>query len=241
MIDYHTRLDAQSAVLYYKGPFDKDILANISLQLRRRFAENPRMSAKLFSIFIELAQNIAYYSEESNFFYDEEGKKDVRYSDETRKNNGVGTVVIHNEDTEVILSAGNLVPTEKVKEIIPEIPCHIIALERLEKLREQKLWQSGKLKMYHSEISEILRDYIEKRYNVNALEETTDEIMYGLRLHAIPNDVKEKLFQILTLADLVKFAKEQPLANENDMSLIYSIEFINQTKLVIPNSPQKNV
>ena len=86
MIDYHTRLDAQSAVLYYKGPFDKDILANISLQLRRRFAENPRMSAKLFSIFIELAQNIAYYSEESNFFYDEEGKKDVRYSDETRKN-----------------------------------------------------------------------------------------------------------------------------------------------------------
>jgi len=65
--------------------------------------------------------------------------------------------------------------------------------------------------------------------------------MYGLRLHAIPNDVKEKLFQVLTLADLVKFAKEQPLANENDMSLIYSIEFINQTKLVIPNSPQKNV
>jgi len=135
----------------------------------------------------------------------------------------------------------NRKPTEKVKEIIPEIPCHIIALERLEKLREQKLWQSGKLKMYHSEISEILRDYIEKRYNVNALEETTDEIMYGLRLHGIPNDVKEKLFQVLTLADLVKFAKEQPLANENDMSLIYSIEFINQTKLVTPNSPQKNV
>lgn len=136
MIDYHTRLDAQSAVLYYKGPFDKDILANISLQLRRRFADNPRMSAKLFSIFIELAQNIAYYSEESNFFYDEEGKKDVRYLDENRKNNGVGTVVIHNQDTEVVLSAGNLVPTEKVKEIIAK--CEEINALSTDELRALK-------------------------------------------------------------------------------------------------------
>lgn len=135
----------------------------------------------------------------------------------------------------------NRKPKEIVEEIIPEIPFYVLALERLEKLREQKLWQSGKIKMYHSEISEILRDYIEKRYQVNALEETTDEIMRGLRLHAIPNDVKEKLYQALKLADLVKFAKEQPLANENDMSLIYSIEFINQTKIITPNPTQKDV
>ncbi|AFM04439.1 hypothetical protein Fleli_2055 [Bernardetia litoralis DSM 6794] len=136
MMDYHTRLDPQSAVLYYKGPFDKDILANISLQLRRRFADNPRMSAKLFSIFIELAQNIAYYSEESNFFYDAEIKKDIRYSQEDRKNNGVGTVVIHNNDTEVILSAGNLVLTEKVKEIIAK--CEEINVLSIDELRALK-------------------------------------------------------------------------------------------------------
>lgn len=136
MMDYHSRLDPQSAVLYYKGPFDKDILANISLQLRRRFTDNPRMSAKLFSIFIELAQNIAYYSEESNFFYDEEIKKDIKYSNEERKNNGVGTVVIHNNDTEVILSAGNLVPSEKVKEIIAK--CEEINSLSTEELRALK-------------------------------------------------------------------------------------------------------
>lgn len=136
MIDYHTRLDSQSAVLYYKGPFDKDILANISLQLRRRFADHPRMSAKLFSIFIELAQNIAYYSEESNFFYDHETKKDIRYSNEDKKNNGVGTVVIHNNDTEVILSAGNLVPSEKVKEIIAK--CEEINSLSVDELRALK-------------------------------------------------------------------------------------------------------
>lgn len=135
-MDYHTRLDPQSAVLYYKGPFDKDILANISLQLRRKFADNPRMSAKLFSIFIELAQNISFYSEESNFFYDEETKKDIRYGNEERKNNGVGTVVIHNNNTEIILSAGNLVPTEKVKEIIAK--CEEINTLSIDQLRALK-------------------------------------------------------------------------------------------------------
>lgn len=136
MIDYHKRLDPQNAVLYYKGPFDKDILANISLQLRRRFADNPRMSAKLFSVFIELAQNIAYYSEESNFFYQEDKKKDIKYSDEEKKNNGVGTVVIHNEGTEVVLSAGNLVPSEKVKEIIAK--CEEINSLSIDELRALK-------------------------------------------------------------------------------------------------------
>ncbi|WP_338760727.1 SiaB family protein kinase [Bernardetia sp. ABR2-2B] len=136
MIDYHTRLDSQSAVLYYKGPFDKDILANISLQLRLRFTENPRMSAKLFSVFIELAQNISYYSAESNFFYDQDTKKDIKNLQQEKKNNGVGTVVIHNNETEVILSAGNLVPTAKVKEIITK--CEEINRLSTEQLRALK-------------------------------------------------------------------------------------------------------
>ena len=135
-MDYHTRLNPQSAVLYYKGPFDKDILANISLQLRRRFTDNPRTSAKLFSIFIELAQNIAYYSEESNFFYDEEVKKDIKYADESKNNNGVGTLVIHNEDKQIILSAGNLVLTSKIKEIIAK--CEQINALSSEELRALK-------------------------------------------------------------------------------------------------------
>lgn len=127
----------------------------------------------------------------------------------------------------------NRKPKEIIKEVVPDIPNYVIALERLEKLREQKLWQAGKVKIYHSEISEIIRDYLESRFQINAMEETTDEIMHGLRLQNIPNDAKDKLFQVLTLADLVKFAKEQPLANENDMSLILSIEFVNQTKIIV--------
>ncbi len=120
---------------------------------------------------------------------------------------------------------------EEPEEIVPDIPIHVIALEKLEKVKSDKLWQEGKIKVYHSHISEILREYIENRYQVNALEETTSEIMHGLRLQNISSELMNKLTQTLTLADLVKFAKEQPLPNENEMSINNAIEFVNATKI----------
>lgn len=131
-------------------------------------------------------------------------------------------------------------PEPEVQEVFPDIPYYITTLEKLEKLKEQKLWQSGKVKMYHSEISEILREYLENRYHVNAPEQTTDEIMQSLRFHNIPPDLLTRLNKILVIADLVKFAKEQPLANENDASLIDTIEFVNQTKIVVINKNENN-
>ncbi len=129
-------------------------------------------------------------------------------------------------------------PDAVIEEVIPEIPYYIITLEKLEKLREDKLWQAGKVKLHHSEISEIIRDYLEKRYHVTALENTTSEIMQSLRFHSIQPDLLTKLNQILVLADLVKFAKEQPLPNENDTSLLNAVEFVKSTKQII--TPTKN-
>ena len=130
----------------------------------------------------------------------------------------------------------NRKPEEVPEEIVPEIPPHIIALEKLEKIQAEKLWQDGKVKLYHSHISEILREYIENRYHINALEETTSEILHGLRLQVISPELMNKLTQTLTLADLVKFAKEQPLPNENEMSIASAKEFVNTTKLLITES-----
>ncbi len=120
-----------------------------------------------------------------------------------------------------------------VEEVVPDIPIHELALQHLEKLREQNLWQSGKVKQYHSEISEILRTYLEDRYKMPALENTTDEIIQSLRFQTISPDVLAKLNQTLALADLVKFAKEQPLPAENELSLVNAIEFVNQTKQIV--------
>lgn len=125
----------------------------------------------------------------------------------------------------------NRKPKEVIVEEIPVTPYHIVALEKLEKLNQEKLWQSGKVKLYHSQISEILREYIENRYQVNALEETTAEIIHGLRLQQISPEMMNKLTQTLTLADLVKFAKEQPLHQENEQSIISAVAFINTTKI----------
>jgi len=123
---------------------------------------------------------------------------------------------------------------EKIDEEIKVIiPAHIIGLQKLQKLKDDELWQAGKVKMYHSQLSEIIREYIEKRYDVHALENTTDEIMQSLRFHSIQPNLLTKLNQVLVLSDLVKFAKEKPLAAENEMSLMNAIAFVKETKQII--------
>lgn len=112
----------------------------------------------------------------------------------------------------------------------PKIPAHIIAYEKLEKLKNEKLWQEGKLKLYYSSLTDIVREYIENRFKIQALEQTTDEILYGFRNIAVDEDSKTKLKQVLILSDLVKFAKEQPTSTENELCLANSYDFINGTK-----------
>jgi hypothetical protein len=74
---------------------------------------------------------------------------------------------------------------EKVKIIIPP---HIEALELLQLLRDEKLWQNGFEKEYHSRISDIVRNYIERRFGLTALEQTTDEIMRHTRTIEVIDD-----------------------------------------------------
>ncbi|MCC6690870.1 MAG: hypothetical protein IT235_04995 [Bacteroidia bacterium] len=119
-------------------------------------------------------------------------------------------------------------PKEKVKEKI-KTPPHVIALQELEKLRNEKLWQQGMTKQYHSRITDILRLYIEKRFKIPAMEQTSDEIMIGFRSVLIDQESKTKLKQLFLLADLVKFAKEDPLPNENELNLTYAFDFVNGT------------
>ncbi len=120
-------------------------------------------------------------------------------------------------------------PPPVVKEEI-KIPPHIVALEKLEKLKNDKLWQEGKLKLYYISLTDIIREYIEHRFKIQALEQTTEEILTSFRNVAIDKESQEKLRQILLLGDLVKFAKEHPLPNENEMSMNNAFDFVNGTK-----------
>jgi len=110
------------------------------------------------------------------------------------------------------------------------VPPHEQALRELETLRLKKLWQSGKVKEYHSELTEILRRYIETGFRVPALEQTTAEIIDALvQDPGFPRHALDRLGNLLLLADLVKFAKVQPLAAENEKSFTDGVEFVNET------------
>lgn len=110
------------------------------------------------------------------------------------------------------------------------IPPHVKALDNLEYLRLKKLWQSGKIKEYYSELTDIIRWYIEERYKIPALESTTDEILESLHGTGAPGSSQDKLRSTLILADLVKFAKEQPLPDQHDQCLTSCVEFVRETK-----------
>jgi hypothetical protein len=122
---------------------------------------------------------------------------------------------------------------EQVSEIIElKRPAHEIALEALNELRNQKLWQQGRVKEYHIQVSDIVRTYIEHRYAIFAMEMTSDEILRSLRLIIVDVQLKTKLSSVLILSDMVKFAKENPLPNENELSWEHAIEFVKQTSLI---------
>lgn len=115
--------------------------------------------------------------------------------------------------------------------VVPGLPIHTIALNRLQELRAQKLWQQGEIKQYYSELSDVIREYLEKRYTIKTQEKTTDEIFSSLKGLEITPENKQVLHQLLTMSDLVKFAKAKPLPVENEEQLDNAISFVQQTQV----------
>lgn len=92
-----------------------------------------------------------------------------------------------------------------------ELPPHALALRRLEALTEKRLWQQGEVKAYYAELTHILRYFLEKRYNIPALESTSDTLLGHLAQRTdFPANQLHTLRELLTQADLAKFAKSVP-------------------------------
>ncbi len=126
-------------------------------------------------------------------------------------------------------------PIIRTVKVTPKLPPHQLAMKEIERIKAEKRWQKGDPKGYYTELTDALRIYIQERYGFNALEMTSTEIIEHL-LKEKDNDSLEELKSLFQTADLVKFAKHNPLMNENDMNLVNAIEFINQTKVEVdPN------
>jgi len=115
---------------------------------------------------------------------------------------------------------------EKPKVIIP---ADVIALKELITLEKAKIWQEGKIKEYHSSLSEIVRRYTEERFQFIALELTTDEIIDELKSKLNQEQI-QNLKTLLQRADLAKFAKSKPIESENTESMLLAKNFVNNTK-----------
>jgi len=117
------------------------------------------------------------------------------------------------------------------KPLRPEEPAHITALRELDKLKAQKLWQQKQIKEYYTRITYIIRWYIEKRFLIPALEQTSDEILNHIKQISLDDINYSNLEDLLNLADLVKFAKGEPNPEENILQLDNAYDFIIKTRV----------
>jgi hypothetical protein len=116
----------------------------------------------------------------------------------------------------------------------PQEPAHLIALRELDKLKENKLWQRNEYKLYYTRLTEIIRNYIERRFNIPAMEQTSYDILQSWEKTGYNDrDLYDVLKQLLNLADLVKFAKEKPLPSDNEINLDNAYVFVRNTKPVV--------
>lgn len=121
----------------------------------------------------------------------------------------------------------------------PPVPPHVAAIRALEALHHQKLWQNNRHKAYYSALTDILRTYIAARWEVGALEMTTDEIVAALRSIDLPDKARMDLGAVLRDADLVKFAKAAPEAEQNEADYLKAYYFVEETKPVTEQAEEE--
>jgi hypothetical protein len=120
-------------------------------------------------------------------------------------------------------------PGKETHEIIPSVPSYITALNNLHQLEEEKIWQKGLVKEYHSRITAIIRRYFEDRFYLPALELTTTEALGRLKERYDTLEILQTTEEFLNNADLVKFAKYNPLAGVNTEMLKQAYQIVEKT------------
>ena len=111
----------------------------------------------------------------------------------------------------------------------PVVPPYTKAIGDLESLKQQKLWQVGKVKEYYSSLTDIAREYIEGQFGVNAVEMTTDDILEEVKELDFEPRLYGKLKETMELSDLVKFAKYTTSPLENDNAMSDMTDFVNDS------------
>lgn len=119
-------------------------------------------------------------------------------------------------------------PIIRTVRIEPKVPAHIKALTDIEKLKGDRMAYGDDAKAYYTDLTDIIRKYINDRFGFYATEMTSAEIYNELLKHKEKESLND-LMELLQMADLVKFAKFKPMLNENDRNLLSAVDFVNDT------------
>lgn len=121
-------------------------------------------------------------------------------------------------------------------------PADEVALEKLDAIKEAKIWKDGKVKEYQTDLTDVVREYIGRRFDVQSTEKTSDETLREMKDILVKGEGLEpnvdgkalfaKLSKMLQLADLVKFAKWHTTPDENEQALTTAYEFVKETRIV---------
>ncbi len=114
----------------------------------------------------------------------------------------------------------------------PEPPAYDVALGRLQRLKARKLWESGQEKEFYTILTDILRDYLDGRFGIKAMEMTSSQIMDTLAADRTLRDPRQMMRQILDMADFVKFAMVRPLPEDNVKAFDNAVAFVEATRPV---------
>lgn len=110
------------------------------------------------------------------------------------------------------------------------VPPYERAIEQLGVLKSRQLCEKGQEKEYYTELTEILRQYLEGRFGINAMEMTTPQIKRAVRATVPADAVPTLMNEVLEMADYVKFAKMRPLPEDNVRAFNQAVTFVENTK-----------
>ncbi|MCR5298609.1 MAG: DUF4381 domain-containing protein [Paludibacteraceae bacterium] len=122
----------------------------------------------------------------------------------------------------------------KDEEEVPVDP-YTYAIDNLNRIKSEKVWQQGKVKEFYTDVTDVLRQYLQYRYRIDAMEMTSEQIVEAFSRSSEGKDGESTVLirKILELSDLVKFAKWTPTFNEHEIALSEAYDFVEHTKQIL--------
>lgn len=127
----------------------------------------------------------------------------------------------------VIWRKGKLKALIKKKKVLPPYDVAMIAFREL---KSKNLCERGQEKLYYTDLTDILRNYLAGRFGINAMEMTTSQIRQSLLENEATKPSEPLISKVLEIADFVKFAKVRPMPSDNTAAFINAVQFVEDTK-----------